>query len=58
MGKRRKSSGIRRLIRACYRALGMVNTASYILGAGQNPGRLAKHLVRQRTSKLGSRIIR
>jgi hypothetical protein len=58
MGKRRKASGLRKIIRGLYRTLGIVNTATYVLGAGANPGKLAKHLTRKRTSKLGSRIVR
>lgn len=58
MGKRKHSSGLRKIIRAAYRALGIVNTATYVLGAGANPVKLAKHLTRKRTSKLGSRIVR
>lgn len=58
MSKRRKSSGARKIIRALYRALGMVNTATYVLGAGAAPLKLAKHLTRKRTSKLGSRIVK
>lgn len=56
MGKRRKVSGLRKIIRGLYRTLGIVNTATYVLGA--NPGKLVKHLTRKRTSKFGSRIVR
>lgn len=58
MGERKKSGGIRKIIRSLYRALGAVNTATYVLGAGANPGKLAKHLARKRTSKWGSRIVK
>lgn len=58
MGKRRKSSGLRKIIRGLYRTLGIINTATYVLGAGANPVKLAKHLTRKRTSKFGSRLIK
>lgn len=58
MGRRRKASGLRKIIRSLYRALGVVNTATYVVGAGADPFRLAKHLTRKRTSKLGSRLIK
>ena len=56
MAKRKKKSGLRKIIRGLYRTLGIVNTATYIVGG--NPAKLAKHLTRKRTSKFGSRIVR
>lgn len=58
MGKRKSGSGLRKLIRSLYRVLGSVNTATYVLGGVSNPGKLAKHLTRKRTSKFGSRLIK
>lgn len=58
MGKRRRTSGARKLIRALYRVLGAANTATYVLGAAGAPGKLAKHLTRKRTSKWGSRLVK
>jgi hypothetical protein len=56
--RKRKANSFRKLIRSAYRALGLLNTASYILNAGSSPGKLVKHVARQKTSKLGSRLIR
>lgn len=55
---RRKRGGLRKLLRSVYRVLGAVNTASYVLGAGANPGRLVKHLARMRTSKSAGRLFK
>lgn len=56
MGKRRRTSGARKLIRALYKMLGAANTATYLVAG--NPAKLAKHLTRKRTSKMGARIIK
>lgn len=58
MARRRKSNGFRKALRKAYRALSILNTASYILGAGSSPGAFLKHTARKRTSKLGSRLIK
>lgn len=56
MGRKRSTSGARKLIRALYRLLGAANTATYLLAG--NPAKLAKHLGRKRTTKAGARILR
>ena len=43
------------LIRTLYRLLGLANTARHI--ASGNPERIARHLVRRQTVKLGGRLI-
>lgn len=55
---RKKRGGLRKLLRSVYRVLGMVNTGTYILGAGAKPGALVKHLARKRTSKIGGRMFK
>lgn len=55
---RRKRSGLRKALRGAYKLLGALNTASYVLGAANNPGALGKHIMRKRISKIGGRIVK
>ena len=47
---------LKRLIRKSYRALSVVNTADVVLSG--NPVKIAKHLARKRTVKLGSHLVK
>lgn len=58
MGRKHKKSAARGILRSLYRALGVVNTLTYIVSAGARPGALVKHLARKKTSKVGGRLIK
>ena len=51
----RKKSFLSKLIRSGYKALSVLNTANVI--ASGNPNKIARHLARKKTTRLGAGII-
>ena len=52
----RKKGGLGKFIRSAYRALGKLNTANVLLSG--NAVKIAKHVTRKRTVKLGGRVVK